>query len=938
MNHHSSTIKKCYLALVGTALIAASLFQFSRPVFSAGTAAGQKIRNTATGTYKDDAPVPNTYTIDSNTVEVTVAKVAGITNMPTGISDGNGGSILTGDTVSFEFTITNVGNDISDIYIPDITKVATKGLKLDANLILAIKGITSATDSTHSATATTFIDKSNAGAGATPTPVTVKNVPINGKIIVRVTGTVSATSAGAPVEVRLGDTGSNTDPNAPVADTQNQFDHGGTAGGFTDAPIADNEVRTLNSTPGTPGVTALTDAQQKEASAVQQVSLGSNPMAMAMIEKTREISSTLPANTNPALDDNVITYKLGLEVQRNTPTAQYTPGKLKGRDFGSRITGITAANATDLILVSDAIPANTVLDATSVTSPANWTPVYAIYSNGTEPPLAAPAKNLAADQLQWNTDPTITGNQKITRIGWVYDARATAPGHSPLDVGTIIPSTSGFTFNVVTTGLTASGGTVANLGQVFGGTVGGSNVFDESGDQDPSNFNGANPGPTEAATGSTGIADPADHGVDSNNDNTATNSPGGEDNVITIGAPGKLINGPDGKPTATGKIFGQGPDNNHDFQNKGISNFSTATCTSPLAPPLSASGNPQTGQGCKLNPNAVEFTNTLSNPGTTDLTDVLLQPIHPSFGNLGGTDANIPSGTKVTINLGGLQAIYTYTNNKFVLDANDPTDPAKFSQPIKIPTLKAGVPLNYKVTIDLPADTPLSTDIGRGFAVPIIAFVDDPNIVGGVSGSPDPTENSNYTVNQVYTGFIKVTKQVKVVRNGADVPGMGYANDDVDKKPIPGDVLVYRVVYRNISEPQTGNGSNLVLNGKNVMIDENGTQAKITGMELTGNNWGLDNDGATDGETDIDTINVQNSATDSSTGSTITYYTGTSLPGAPSKYSVDSLTSAGTTDPGVTVTGYRSTIPTLAPSATESYFVFQRKVDEYDGLQKEGLN
>jgi hypothetical protein len=923
MNHHSSTIKRYYPAVIGAALIAASLSQFSLPVLSAGTQAGQKIRNTATGSYKDDAPTPNTYTIDSNTVEVTVAKVAGITNMPTGITDKTvsttNTSVLTGDDVAFEFTITNVGNDISNIYIPGTAaNMATKGLD-PATMVVEVSQVNPGNNPT-------FVAYSTLTNGIVP------DVPINGKIIVRVTAKVTATAAGAPVEVRLGDTGSNTDPNTPVADTQNQFDHGTTAGGFTDVAIAANEVRTLNATTPTAGVTALTAVQQKEASAVQRVSLGSNPMAMAKIEKTRGtvLNGLLPND----LRDNIVPYSLQLEVQSNTPNAQYIPGKLKGRNFGTRVTGV--ADTSDLILVSDAIPANTVLQGVPTGSPADWTPVYAI---GAEPAYDS-TKNLAADQLQWTT--TIPADKTtITRVGWVYDARATG-GKGPLDPGTTV---TGFAFNVVTTGLDAlTGGSVANIGQVFGGTVSGPNIFDESGDQDPSNFSGPNPGPSETATGSTGIADPADHTVDSDNNNNATNSdpasPGGEDNVITIGAPGTLLNGPDGKPTATGKIFDKGPDNNHDFQNKGISNFSSATCT-----PTSVSGNPQSGQGCKLDPNAVEFTNTLSNPSSDDLTDVLLQPIHPSFDGFGGTDARIPNGTKVTINLGGQQAIYTYTltgtgataTGSFALDANTPTAP---SQPIKIPVLKGGVPLDYKVTVDLPPNTELSTDLEYGFAVPIIAFIDGDN-----DGTPDSLEKSNYTVNQVYTGFIKVTKQVKVVRDtdgdgifedNEVVSGMDYANNNADKKPLPGDALVYRVNYRNISEPQTGNGSNLVLNGKNVMIDENGTQAKITGMETKGNNWGLDNNIPADG--DIDTINVQGSAKDSNSNSTITYYTGTSPATATSKYSVDSLTSAGTTDPGDTVTGYRSTIPTLAPSATDSTFEFQRKVDQYDGLAQEGLN
>jgi hypothetical protein len=924
MNHHSSTIKKYYPALVGAALIAASLFQFSRPVFSAGTAAGQKIRNTATGTYKDDAPIPNTYTIDSNTVEVTVAKVAGITNIPTGLTDTNGGSILTGDEVSFEFTITNVGNAVSDIYIPGTAaNIATKGLD-ESDMVVEV-------NIDPEADPDTFVDYSTLTGGIVP------NVPINGKIIVRVTAKVTATAAGAPIEVQLGDTGPNTDINSPVAATQNQFDDAANG----DAAKAANEVLTQDVN-GATGINKIPDKEQKEASAVRQVSLGSNPMAMTKILKTR-VYDTTPANVpdvNPntkdnVLTNNIITYKLGLEVLTSTPSNLYTPGKLEGRDFTGRMPA-SISDETNLVLVSDAIPVGTHLNSfpTSVTDAdgREWTPVYSVSPE----PSAVTDENKAADNIEWKAEADVNLTD-VTRVGWVYDANS---AEGVINPGATI---TGFTFDVVTDGLTSAGGTVANIAQVFGRTYDedpdndpdthtGEKIFDESGDQNPSNFSGANPGPKETATGSTGIANPSGHGVDTNNNNNPTaDSPGGEDNVITISEAGKLLNGPNDQPTAIGNIFITNPNNNHDFQNKGSGNLDGVSCT-----PAIASGNPQSGKGCTVNPKAVTFDNTLSNPGATDLKNVLLQPINPEFNSFGGDDEKLPVGTKVTIKLGTQQAIYTYTlsaggNYSFVLDGNTTANP---SQPIKIPTLAAGVPLNYKVTVDLPAGTKLSTDVGHGYAVPIIAFVDPNN-----NGTPDTNENSNYTVNQVYTDFIKIEKQVKVMRNGADVSGMGYSNDNEDKLPIPGDVLVYRVNYRNISEPQVGNGGNLVLNGIDVMIDENGTQAGINGMAATGNNWGMDSDD--DDDDDLDTINVQNTATDSSTNSEITYWTGQSDPGATSKYSVESLTAAGTTDPGVTVTGYRVTIPTLAPAETatdNSVFSFQRKVDKYDGLVEEGLN
>ena len=916
MKQHSSTTKKYYPILVGAALLAASLFHFPLPVFSAGTDAGQIIRNTATGSYEDNEG--NEYTIDSNTVEVTVAKVAGITNIPIGFTDettgANNNSVLTGDTVSFTFEITNVGNDSSNIFIPDTADLATRGLD-PASLSVEISTINP--DGSFDFDDGTDYSRSADGI--------VGNVPANGKLLVRVQGDVTATAAGAPIEVRLGNTEPNTDINDPVPETQNQPDDGNN----DDVAGADNEVRTTPDAPAVastdPGAVAPTVTTppadgEKEASSIRQVFLGSNPLAATKIEKTRVIDDNLAANGNTALDDNIITYNLDLEVLTATPSSLFTPGSLEGRDFGTRMPN-TVTDATNLVLVSDAIPAGTVLDSaiSGFTDAAGrvWTPVYATTP---EPGFIADS-NIAADQITWTDTPTDLTD--VTRVGWVYDANSAT---SAIDPGATIP---GFTFNVETTGLDpATGGSVANIAQVFGGTVNGEEVFDESGDQDPSNFNGNVPGPRETSPGSTGIANPANHGVDSENNNNANGvdpeSPGGEDNVVTIGAAGLLINGPIGQPAATGNIFDRDPDNDHDFQNKGISNFATAN----------GADNPQQGEGDTLDPDAVVFNNTLSNPGENDLSDVLLQPINPEFNNFsgdpadttGGEDEDLPVGTKVTINLGNQQAIYTYTetagNYSFVLDGNTADNP---SQAITIPTLAAGVPLDYQVTVDLPADTELSTDVEHGFAVPIIAFVDADD-----DGTPDDGENSNYTVNQVYTGFVQVTKEVRVLQpDGTPRAGMGFGNDNADKQPLPGDTLEYRVNYRNISEPQSGNGNNVILNGVSVTIDENGTLDGITNV-TDGNNWGLDNNG--DG--DLDTINVQGTAADSNDG-TITYYTGASAANSTDEYSVDTLVPAGTTDPGVTVTGYRSTVPLLAPSTDNSSFTFQRKVDEFDGLAQD---
>ncbi|MBW4534609.1 MAG: hypothetical protein KME09_11805 [Pleurocapsa minor HA4230-MV1] len=928
MNQHSLTRKKYYLPLIGTALAVASLFQFSLPVFAAGTKAGQVLRNTATGTYEDDAGNP--YTIESNPVEVTVAKVAGITNLPTGFDDLPSSppntTVLPGDRVAFEFTISNVGNDISNIFIPDLANISTKGLirtttntNDSSNFVIQVSPALTA-NGTHTFAA---IPATGAATETRPTTGIVENVPINGKVIVRVTSTVSATAAGAPIEVRLGDTPPNTDPNVPVAATQNQPDAPGSAD-TTDTQTRD--VRTENAT--TPGSSVPLVGGQKEASAVNQVFLGANPLAMTRIEKTR---GTVQPGATAALNDNIIPYSLDLEVLNTTPNSLYTPGDLEGRDFASRITGIVPADASNLILISDAIPTGTKLNA-ALTPVGNWTPVYSTATTGT--PFT----------MQWTTTaPTLTS---VTRVGWVYDARPTPTGDGPIASGTTITAAQGgFTFNVITSDLNAStGGTVANIAQVFGGTVNGLDIFDESGDQDPSNFNGTNPGPNETDTTlSTGIANPATHGVDRNNDNNTAGadpaSPGGEDNVLTIGAPGDLLNGPDGQPTATGDVFGVGPDNDHDFQNLGVKNFTT------LAPNAQHNATVPT----TLNPGIVTFNNTLSNPGGSDLSNVLLQPINPEFDpDFDGSakDTDLPLGTTVTIKLGTETATYTYQDNAATPSTTDRIFVLTSDTPIEIPTLAAGVPLDYQVEVDLPAGTGLSTDdaINGGFPVAMIAFVD-----GDSDGTPDVIENRNITVNQVYTGHIKVSKQVRVV-NTTVTPnvvrsGMNFDDPNSAKQPLPGDILEYRVIYRNISEPQTGNGTNVVLNGVDVIIDEDGTldYGDDATLNNSDNNWGLDNNA--DG--DLDTVNVQNSAADTNNG-TITFHTGRSTSPTP----INSLTSAGTTDPGDTVTGYRSTVPLLAPAGAESVtselteynapgdsaFTFKRTVDKFDGLGAEGLN
>lgn len=852
--------------VIAVGLVTGGLFQMALPALALGTAAGAIIRNTATATYQDEDG--NNFEAESNEVTVTVAKVAGITNEPSNFNNlgtggtsttpgtGAGGTLLTGQNAEFTFTVTNTGNDLANIVIPAASELTLQGLST-AGLVYEVS-----TDG-----GTTFVD---ATAGTT-----IPDVAVDGEVLVRVVGTVTATAAGAPVSVRLGNTGSNGAPNIPAADTQNQPDIGGNG----DVGGEAEDVRTENAAGA--AVTGNPANDQREASALAQQFLGSNPLALARIEKTNAgfVDPTPGVGPND-LADATITYNLELDVETVSPDPLFTPADLEGRNL--TVTGIV--DTTNLVLVSDAIPANTALNAASAVSPTTgstagqWTLVF----TGDDP------NTIDADDATWNTNDAAVGT--VTRIGWVYDAEA----NGAIARGETV---TGFAFTVTTSGITdaafPNGTTIANIAQVFGSTddgaagVSGTPIFDESGDQDPSNFNGNTPGPNEDDPESNGVADPANHNTDANNDNSVVGDPGGEDNVVSVIPAGTLLNGPDGEPGADGNIFGVGPDNNHDFQNKAT--LPTGTNVTP-------------DQNTLVNPDQVQFDNTLSNPDPTNpLTGVLLQPIQPSFA--GGDDTDIPVGTTVRldifINGTPTSAQYTYDGTNFNITAGTP---------ILIPSISPGVELDYDVTVDLPGTTPLSTDqtaggtgddLVGGFPIPIIAFID-----GDSDGTPDPGETSNITVNQVYTGFVRLVKQSRILQGTGPAVAAGQGDFSIaDKTPAPGNIIEYRIVYRNISEAQAGSGTNDTLIATNMVLTEDGT----TGTATTSNNWALDLSPA-DGT--LDTVNVPGSADDTSTGSIVNYATG------------NPAVVGGTIDPGVTTTGYQVNIPSVPPTGTAPISAF----------------
>ncbi|MFN4816907.1 MAG: hypothetical protein ACK5K8_16355, partial [Pseudanabaena sp.] len=140
---------------------------------------------------------------------------------------------------------------------------------------------------------------------------------------------------------------------------------------------------------------------------------------------------------------------------------------------------------------------------------------------------------------------------------------------------------------------------------------------------------------------------------------------------------------------------------------------------------------------------------------------------------------------------------------------------------------------------------------------------------------------------------------------GAAVQGTDGTFSIGPKRPAPGNIIEYRITYKNISESISGTG-NVILNADNVVITEDGTAGT--------NNWAIDNP-PTNGV--IDTSNVVGSAKDSG-ASTITFFNG--IPAVLGS-DITGLTAA--TD----VTKYVNTVTGVVPPQTTRTFTFQRKLN-----------
>ena len=797
-----------FRSLIATAFIANGFFPFVAPALAEGTKAGQTISNTATATYNDPNNPNTTLNTTSNPVVVTVAEVAGITISNVGVVDSTPADVIkVGDTLTYTFAIKNVGNDPTRFRIPNLA--TTTGPVVAGNLSYSINGSYTQIPGTE---------------------VITSSIPVGGTVLVQVPVTVQAgANANDAINVKIGDTPNN-------AQNVLRVNNGGDV--YTvdnpDAPTIIDEI------PGVP------INGTREASNTQISTVGSTPatnnMSLATLLKTNTYSNN---NTTNSITDDTITYNLSLRVEGSDVTGLgITPQPLTG--FSMTVTGLNNNVASNYILVSDAIPAGTVLSAALTNVPTGWTAVYStVAATNVKPTDAAAA---------WTTTAPALGT--VTRVGFVRDTTAT----SDIPAGTTV---TGFAIPLAITG-TPTTLTINSIAQLVGQTpgAGGLPVYDESGDQNPSNYSGSagnmTPGaastngilPTDAAAVLAniidGVANPITQGIDTNNNNTGT-GPGGEDNQLIISVVTTttgVLNGPVGEADATG------PDGttNTDFTNK-----------SSLIP---AGTNP----GSTIDPAPVTFSNTVQNDTGATAT-VTLAPTVPA------NKFDLPTGTRVTISRNSDSAVYQYSQTAAI-----PFTLITGTQ-ISIPNVAANGTVNYGVEVDLPAGTKLSTDTlpdytgdtEWGYPVPITATI----------GSA-----TNITIDRVYTGFLQLLKfsQILLGTGPAVIGNQGSYNStpaytnpatglvidpdptvaDEARTPYPGNIIQYEIRYKNISTAQGTGTDNVILQAENVVITEDGTLSTVPGDGK--NNWAKDNDG--DGI--IDTSNMASATTGVPTLSIVT--------------------------------------------------------------------
>ncbi len=769
-------------SLVTSGLVVSGLFQMAFPLLAqtGGTNSviipmipgGTSIVNTAEGIYEDPEDSTKPLTTYSNTITIQVAEVSGITILPKGVTTLNNetpSEIKQGDQLCARFDIVNVGNDPSKFFIPNGSKVSSNA---------------------------TF-EKVQYQDPTSTTPSNWIDVPANGLITNSINpGDVIATrvciklkyNAIGRVTVQFGE------PN------------GRTPSQNIDRIPDSNDVYTIdnddNSVPKEAKGSPLNGV--KEASATVELDLSKIFQSLALVQQT---SGGYNDNNSSNITDHTIDYRINLSILDRDPAGLAIPTDLTGIRINLN------GNPSNAILVTSAIPLGTKFDSIR-NVPNGWTPVYTTD--------LANSDTSRADQANWTTTMP-TNPTAITRVGFVV-----VDGRIPL--GSTI---NGMEFRVRMTPEVREG--VESITQVFGTIPSNPTnandktpnlnklVFDESGDNNPNNYNDKNqpspygsddqpivkPGVVDSNAPPNSPRNPNNIGKDPGN-NTGkdlTTNGGGESNSISV--PSKtqgVLNGPKDRPNAVGS------DNNNDFINK--------TTTIP--------GSVKKGE--LFDPDPVTFINSIQNTSSgTQNIGITLKNIGSGESSSGTPitlkdpqTGELPNGTKVTLKdpTNANDPGISFTMERGVWKPTDPNKPA-----LILNNIEANSRRDYTVTVDLPSGTKAIA----AYPVYVIAFVD-----GNKDGKLGVAEARNEIINRLYTGSIEISKlsQIQEVVNGELKPisGPNGILDEKSKTATAGQVIHYVIRYKNISEQPPANTGSVGLTVRNLVIIEDGLKSP--------NNWG----------------------------------------------------------------------------------------------------
>lgn len=395
-NRHTSPTR--LRALPSVLLALAALCLMAAPALGQATSGGTTISNQASATYSDGT---NSYSVNSNTVTVTVANVAGLVITPDG---GSVPTVTAGQTnVDFTFTVTNSGNFPTQVRFPALgAGIVTSGPITVTQAVIDVTGNglgAGDTDILGNGTAVVYPGS----------PYLARNASFN--VVVRVSINAGA-AAGANISVALGDaSGDNVASNNSAA-----------------------EVRT--SVP--PSVT-LTGSESEAVGSIT-----------TSVENDAQMRLNLSAPAGPVALGSNVTYTWSLDNVGARPVSART------------LTNAPAGSQTGVFVIAP-VPARTTFS--SVTPPAGVTVLYSTSALTTDPvtgavwtTVAPPAGSVT--RIAYNVGASLATGASVSNMQMVVTVNTGINASLPLyEIG------DAFGRNSIGTSLTdQSGDAVVNKG------------------------------------------------------------------------------------------------------------------------------------------------------------------------------------------------------------------------------------------------------------------------------------------------------------------------------------------------------------------------------------------------------------------------------------------------------------------------------------------